>query len=30
MKTFKTFIATVSQYNTSNLSTECIQNNFYF
>ena len=28
--TFKTFIATVCQYNTSNLSTQCIQNQFAF
>ena len=29
-KHWKTFIATVCQYNTSNLSTECIQNQFLF
>ena len=29
-KHWKIFIATVCQYNTSNLSTECIQNQFLF
>ena len=30
MKTLKTFIATVCQHNTNNLSTECIQDQFLF